>query len=201
MKLASHNSFTYTKPVGLFSKLFAFTARCQSVNIHKQINLGVRMFDLRIFPKGDSYVVQHGPITFDSSKLKEDLEYLNRVAKLNDIYVRIILEQNTIKKNQAYIDNCFKKFCKEFETKYPNIKFISGRRKCDWKIMYEFKTSEPAITNLYSSTTNLFKCNWLRKIDDLWPWLYAKLKNKKNLAEPYGTEFIMVDFVNINNYE
>ena len=69
------------------------------------------------------------------------------------------------------------------EEKYPNIKFCNGRRKYDWKVLYDFKYSEPNMIELYSSVTSLFKSDSkiLRVLDDWWPWLYARLRNKKNL--------------------
>lgn len=200
MKLASHNSFTYAKPKGLFSKLFCFAGRCQTLSVYEQYKFyDVRMFDLRIFPKGDGYVVQHGPITFDSSGLLEALDYFNTMALLGeeDIYIRVLLEQNTLKKNQAEIDDKFIKICENFEKRYPHLKFICGRRKCDWKVIFEFKYNEPTITELYSSVTNLFKWKFLRKIDDLFPCLYAFFMNKKNLKKEYDTEFLMIDFIEI----
>lgn len=199
-KLASHNSFTFDKPKGLFSKLFCFCGRCQNIGIVQQYNhYGVRMFDLRVFPNGDTFDVCHGPIKFDSTYLHHRLGWLDNQAEdhKEKVYIRILLEQNTIKKNQDELDEKFKKICSQLESTYNNLTFICGRRKCDWKVVYEFVNKEPSMTELYSSVTNMFKWKWLRKIDDLWPKLYAILNNKKNLEKNYNTEFLMIDFINI----
>ena len=201
MRLASHNSFTYAKPVGLLSKLLKFAGKCQNVDIKTQYTkYGVRMFDLRIFPVKDSFVIQHGFITFDSKDLYSILLWLDNAVILNmeEVYCRVILEQNKPNIGHQYnIDQNFKAICSNLQHIYPNIKFISGRRKYDWKVLYKFNHEEPTMTDLYSSTTNLFCKSWLRKVDDIWPWLYARLMNKRNLSKDYPTEFLMIDFVDI----
>ena len=53
---------------------------------------------------------------------------------------------------------------------------------------------------LYSSNTSLFKSSnkFLRIIDDLCPWIYAKLMNRKNMKKYKDSEqYISVDFINI----
>ena len=34
------------------------------------------------------------------------------------------------------------------------------------------------------------------KLNDLWPWLYAKRHNKRNLKENQDVERILIDFIN-----
>jgi hypothetical protein len=36
-----------------------------------------------------------------------------------------------------------------------------------------------------------------RIIDDWWPWLYAKIHNKKNRLRNYKEDILLIDFVNI----
>lgn len=53
---------------------------------------------------------------------------------------------------------------------------------------------------LYSSVTSLFNSNskFLRIIDDLCPWIYAKLNNKKNINTYKDDDCtLVVDFINI----
>lgn len=48
MKLASHNSLSFTKPRKWWEKLINFTAKCQSHDIQTQYIDGVRLFDIRL---------------------------------------------------------------------------------------------------------------------------------------------------------
>lgn len=97
---------------------------------------------------------------------------------------------------QKFID-----FCSQIETKYSNIKFYGGKTVNDWKTIYEFK-NKPDIkeVSLYSSVTSLFNSNskFLRIIDDLCPWIYARLRNKKNINVYKDSDCtLVVDFINI----
>ena len=92
--------------------------------------------------------------------------------------------------------------CEEIEHFYSQIKFFGGRRKWDWKQIYEFENKDiPTLVDRYSSTTSLFKSDskFLRIIDDLCPKLYAKLRNKKNFKEfdKGSNDYLFVDFVEI----
>lgn len=83
---------------------------------------------------------------------------------------------------------------------YNNITFVGGRRKYDWELLYDFHTEEPTLDDKYSSTTHPFggkKNSIFAKIDDIWPWLYAKLHNKKNYQKGTDKDVLFLDFVNI----
>ena len=87
----------------------------------------------------------------------------------------------------------FTLFCKKVEEKYPNLIFIGGQNKKDWKIIYSFK-NEPDIPVIdkYSSC-NHDTCEYDEQgkeikhidnistiIDDIYPEWYAKKNNLKN---------------------
>lgn len=78
----------------------------------------------------------------------------------------------------------FINFCSQVESKYPNLKCYGGKTMHNWTTIYEFK-NKPVIkeVSLYSSVTSLFNSNskFLRIIDNLCPWIYARLRNKKNI--------------------
>lgn len=200
MILGSHNSLSYAKPTKWWMRLLRFTAKCQSLDIHNQIELGVRYFDIRVRydKKTDSFVPAHGPITFDCSIDEALLE-------IDDIFghARVVLEQNAPKKNQEEIDNKFIDFCKEIDGRYPHIKFQYGVRKYDWKRLYTFFIEDKDIldiANKYSSTTGLFwkkTGTFIDKIDDLWPWLYAKLHNKDVFVELINEDVLLIDFIEL----
>ena len=111
-------------------------------------------------------------------------------------------ENQKIEKQNYEIGNRdHREFCKEIEDKYPTVKFYGGYATCDWEQLYNFKNDEhmPEL-GLYSSNTSLFKSSnkLLSVIDDLCPWIYAKLMNRKNMKKYKDSEqYISVDFINI----
>ena len=207
MKLATHNTMTYLPPKKWWGKILGFIAKCQSVDYKKQHELGAEGYDLRLFFDKDGNVeYRHGIISYDASNIYDVLNY----ARDNNIIVRVLLEIRTYNKNliedttvnklkQYFID-----FCNGLENQYPTIKFYGGKSLMDMSVvLYDFK-NKPVIKEfgLFSSMTSLFKSDnkFLRIIDDLWPWLYARLNNKKNIEKhkDKSDEYYMsIDFINI----
>lgn len=199
--IGSHDSMTYLPVKQWYYKPFKWMAKCQSKNLEEQfVDYGVRLFDFRVRFDGTEPVMAHGPIVFKGD-IRDYLEYLDLSAELGceNVYVRLLLESNKPMKDQETQELLFQEFCEYCIHKYPNLTFFGGRRKYDWKIIYEFK-DDPQLNDLYSSTTNIFglsKDHWTAKIDDLWPWLYAKLHNKKNYNKCNDAGILFIDFVNI----
>jgi len=183
---------------------FHFMARCQDIDFVDQYILGARVFDLRIsFDRKHFGKVQvrHGAMEFDvpTSLLNLFYYYLNSAG---DCYLRVILEFNKEPKDIEYQEQKFRTYCEQLENKYKHIKFFGGNRKYDWNVVYEFMNKDiPTLVDRYSSTTSLFKSDnkFLRIIDDLYPKLYAKLRNKKNFKEfdEGPNDYLFVDFVEI----
>ena len=98
-------------------------------------------------------------------------------------------------------EKCFIDDCRYIESLYNNIKFFGGNRKYDWKVLYNFENKDvPNLIDRYSSTTSLFKSDkkLLAVLDDLYPKLYAKLKNKQLIKEHNDKEgYLFIDFINI----
>lgn len=186
MILASHNSWTYLPPKKWWMRLFNFVAKCQDKNIKQQYYNGARMFDLRV--RFDNYgypIIAHGLAEYSNKCLTDDLIFLNEKGK-DTVYVRVILETN----EESYGDEVlFTNYCASLRNKYENIRFIGGNRKYDWEKVFDFDITEPAIKGVFASVTD-------SKIDDVWPWLYAKRNNNKNLKgnENYNG-YLMVDFI------
>ena len=203
MNIGSHNSLSYQRPKKWWMRPFHFMARCQSKDYVEQYRLGSRVFDLRVsFNKklAGKVQIRHGSMEFDVPivLLNSFLRYLDEQG---DCYLRVILEFNKEPKDIEYQERRFKHYCRALEYKYKNIKFFGGNRKYDWKVVYNFVNKDiPTLIDRYSSTTSLFKSDnkLLRIIDDLWPWLYARLMNKKNFNEfKDSKDYLFVDFVNI----
>ena len=202
MKLTTHNTMSYQKPKQLWAKIIPFVARCQSVDYIKQYELGAIGFDLRLFwDKNGNLEFRHGIVSYPADNIWEVLDFIRD----HDLYVRVLFELRSYNKkhikNVETLKTKFKDFCKEIEDKYPTVKFYGGCATCDWEQLYNFKNDEhmPEL-GLYSSNTSLFKSSnkFLRIIDDLCPWIYAKLMNRKNMKKYKDSEqYISIDFIDI----
>lgn len=196
MKIGSHNTFTYLPVRQWWLKPIGFMAKCQSLDIWKQYQLGIRLFDLRVrFTLNGKPILCHGYMEYDcpTDFISDTLHKLN---KCKGIYVRVILEIN---KENKYQEDRFIQYCKKLELTYENIKFFEGRRKFDFKTIYKFKNPNEDLDEKYSSVTSFFKSKnkFLKIIDDWFPWIYAKLNNKKNLKKGTTHKWFLLDFVNI----
>lgn len=92
--IASHDSFTYSKPKNFIYKLFTGIWRTQNVTLQKQYtNYKVRYFDIRIYKDKDKWIICHGAVDFiyeyDSiAELCQDIE-----SRFPEAYYRIVLEK------------------------------------------------------------------------------------------------------------
>lgn len=182
MEIGTHNTMTYLKPKKWYLYPFQFMARCQSKSIEEQYQLGIRLFDIRItYDKKGNPEFRHGLIAYRGD-VYTILEWLN--SQREPIKVRLLLEEG---KRNIYNENLFRKDCERFIKDYPNLSFYEGRRKYDWRNLTGFPTLE--VEQPVSSMRG-------NKIDDLWPWLYAKRFNKKNYNLYKDTnKTVLFDFV------
>lgn len=183
MKLGTHNSMTYLPPKKWYLYPFRFMARCQSVDIERQYELGARMFDLRIkFDKSGIPEFRHGSMAV-KGKVDQVLDYLNSKGA----YVRLLLETH---KRDAVQEQRFIDFCKTAEQYWSNITFFCGRAKYNWKQLYKFEADDIDVIQKVSSMTGTI-------IDDWCPWFYAKLFNRSNIKNHNTDDWLLVDFINI----
>jgi hypothetical protein len=173
-------------------KLINFACRCQSKTIQEQYKAGARYFDLRFrFDKDDKLVLAHGLIEYDPMYFYSTLLHLNGKAlscKIK-VYVRTILE---IDKPNEHQEKMFEKVCRNLQCLFRHLTFVGGLRKFDFAKLYDFGTQEPTLLERHNSVDR--KTSW-RKY--LYPWLWAKLHNKKVLAEidNISEDFVMIDFI------
>lgn len=181
---------TYLKPVKWYMYPFRFMARCQSKTIKEQYSkYNARMFDLRVYFKDGVPRFRHGLITYKGDVFNV-LNYLN---SKKDVEVRMILEDT---KADLYQEEAFKSFCAFIVKNYDSIKFFGGRRKSDWKVIYDFNYY-PTYLDKYSSVNNETTNYTGTVLDDWFPWIYAKFHNKKNIKEGTTRKYLFIDFVNI----
>lgn len=183
MELGTHNSMTYLKPKKWFLYPFQFIARCQSKTIQQQYeDYNVRLFDIRIkYNKDGDPEFRHGSMAYKGD-VYETLNYLN--SKNVPIKIRILLET---KKEDSLNEIFFIKDLNRFKELYPNLTFYEGRRKFDWKKIVDIPTLD--VKQIVSSMDD-------KKLNDLWPWLYAKKHNRENLLNCSEDETVLIDFIN-----
>ena len=189
MILGSHNSWSYLPVRKWWMKPIAFMARCQSVDIRTQYEMGVRCFDLRIRYNEDGLIIAHGIIEYDYSigSLIRDLEWLNEKG---DCYVMLLFEARNLCQYNGLDASRFRNFCKHMESYCNTIHWWCGRNLYNWIVEYDFG-DDPYCDEKYGSVSDL---KWLY---GWWPWLYARLHNRKNLKE--GSEgILLIDYVNIS---
>jgi len=199
MKIASHNSFSYLPARRWWMKPFVWMARCQRLGIYEQFHMGIRLYDLRVRVKDERATICHGLMEF-KGRIYDLLDALDDWSAMYNtpVYVRVVLE----KSNPSDEDkDQFRRFCEEIGD-YYDLKFFGGNDRSDWDCkhpVYDFGNPMPDIEHKYSSTTSLFSNGpkWLRRIDDLWPWLYARLHNKRNIEKGTTHDWLMIDFVDI----
>ena len=186
MILGSHNSWSYLPVRKWWMKPIAFMARCQNIDIRKQYEMGVRCFDLRVrFDSDGNMIVAHGIIEYKDAHALIALMWLD---DRKDCYVRVLHEARSEKQYTKYSVESFKKFCCMLENNFKNTRFWCGRNLYNWKTDYDFG-DDPYYDEKYGSVSDM---KWLY---GWWPWLYAKLHNRKNLKE--GSEgILLIDYVN-----
>lgn len=190
-KLGTHNSMTYLKPKQWFLWPFKWMAQCQSRDYKYQYDAGVRYFDIRVRFAEDTDEITpefaHGLISY-----KADVEQV--LADLNSrgekIQIRLLLELASDLNQDGYQETCFIKKCQQWEKEYTNLIFHCGRRKYDWKVIYDFKNPEPSIDQKVSSMLG-------KKWDDIFPWVWSRLYNKKFLKEGTDKEYLLLDYIHI----
>lgn len=187
--LASHNTMSYLPPRRWWLYPFRFMARCQSKSIREQYEkYGIKCFDLRItFDRNGRAYFAHGNIVYKGN-VHDTLAYLNSLNA--GIKVRLILEVNSYSGDIETKSEFFRRYCSWFENQYRNIAFFEGVRKFDWKPLYDFGY-KPTYDQKISSMTRP------HLLDDWWPWLYAKRKNRENIQAGSKNRFLFIDFVNI----
>ena len=192
--LGSHNTMSYLRPKTWWGRLFRFMVQCQSKTLAEQWEARVRYFDLRIGYDSDwNAEFRHGAIAFrfgSFNDVEDVLQWLEEKATASgeEVWVRLLLEKD---RESSVPGTCVEQFCidcERWERIFPHLLFHCGRRKSDWRQLYDFAVKEPSMEQAVSSMT------W-KVWDDWCPWIYAKLMNKKTLKRGTDKEVLLMDFV------
>lgn len=190
MEIGTHNSMTYLPLKKWYMYVYNFVAKCQSKTIEEQYEkYGIRAFDLRIsFDNKGIPEFRHGLVRYKGS-VEKVLKYLNSKG---DTKVRIVYEdpadKGILKDTNTEL---FKRACLLYILKYKKIKFYAGFRKSDRLQIINFKYKPSLVEKVASVQTST-------KLDDLWPWLYAKRHNKEPLSDSdKDKDIVALDFIEI----
>jgi len=190
MILGSHNSWSYLPPRKWWMRPIAFTARCQSADIRKQYELGVRCFDLRIrFTDEGRMVIAHGIVEYKVSgaELYRDLRWIDEQG---DSYVRILHEARNERQYTKFYASLFHDLCKNIEVIRGHIHWWCGRNLYNWEKDYDFG-DDPKCYEKYGSVSGK---KWLY---GWWPWLYARLHNREIREQGTDNDILLIDYVDI----
>ena len=187
--LGSHNSWSYLPVKRWWMRPLAFMARCQRLDIRRQYEMGVRCFDLRVRFHYGQMVVAHGIVEYaiDMTTLIEDLEWIDVQG---GCYVRVIHEVRNKRQYESTSKMFFESFCYVVRSDLRNIRFWNGRNLYNYEKDYEFG-EDPSNDGKYASVCAP------RLIDDWWPWLYARLHNRRISLKDCDKEILLVDFVDM----
>ncbi|MCM1220803.1 MAG: hypothetical protein NC548_40580 [Lachnospiraceae bacterium] len=199
---------TYLKPKKWWMWFGRFIAKCQSIDYKQQYESGARWFDFRLsFPKdkNGNYcqpVFSHGLMDYKGATPTEVFEYFNDKP---DVYCRIVLEKG----GDTEID-LFKFYVARWMMTYPNLKITQIAKKNQWgmKLIEPNATTPYSLKDAYASTNGYYpeyqklpgilrSKTWSGLlIDDLWPWIYAKFNNKKNIKKHKEQNVVLLlDFI------
>lgn len=174
--LGTHNSLSYL-PCQWYLRLFAWIGRCQSLNLSRQYDMGVRLFDIRVKYIDGNALSGHGLLTYDIN-IPVVLNYLNMKK---DCIVRLFLE-NT-KRNSTKDFERFAEDIANWQREYPNVRFVEGGCRYAYKRFIPDKVSER-------------RCYW-EKGDTIIPYprAYAKGKNKSFHLDDSEDIYSIYDFI------
>lgn len=181
--IGAHNTLSAYPPRKWWMRPFAFVYKCQSKGLDSLIERGVTFFDIRIrYDKGFLRGC-HGYADFDCN-----LSYAIYLiaTSVSNPTIRLILEKGDDADKKRFIEGC-----ECLEHFYPYVKFIGGNFKPTWERLYTFKNDD-IHDNIVQYVGSMQ--TWWGKIC---PWLYAKIKNKKNLAEAKATpdKYYLFDYL------
>lgn len=194
MEKASHNTFSYARPLQWWLRPFAFVARCQEKTLKEQFNAGVRIFDLRLRRgKNGEWVIAHNSFVYargiDIDCIMEQLDDMARESEY-PVYVRVLHEVRNKRQEKYSSAEDFDIQCGWLKMAYRNIRFFGGQRTMDWRQDYVFpQQNEMEYTELHASMRWPKWLHW-------WPWLYARLYNERNEREYADKDMVaFVDFI------
>lgn len=146
--IGSHNSFSYCRPLKWWMIIFSPWSKCQSKTVYKQIDSGVRFFDIRCkwIESKSSFYIAHGSYITDMPVLVA-LDILRAEGK--NIHYRLVLEYNKRPKGGKKILDNFVKLI-SYAQSINEIILEKAILKWDWAYIFTRMGAIPMVDH-YSS--------------------------------------------------
>lgn len=200
MYIGTHNTMTYLPPKKWWMRLFNWASKCQDKDVYQQMYTSTHILDSDVDPvvdfrikwKKGKFVFAHGLCEY-KCEMDADKEIVNIINRAQRIYkklcVRLILEKTD---NDIGIIR-FKEFCEQLERDYgQTVLFIGGNLKKTWEKLYTFEQNiSDALVDQYVSSM----ANDARFYEKIFPKLYAKRMNSKNIEKVNKQTISIFDFI------
>ena len=149
-----------------FNWLFA---KCQNEPLDYVYTHEIKCVDIRIYwdSKDICWRFAHGSISYN--KNIDLCQLVDQLVEHGVKFIRLILERD------GY-EEVFITVCDYLKSYYPNITFLGGYRKSDWRQLYDFGTNNIPIHQWVGSMAE--DVRWYERFI---PRLYAKRMNDKNM--------------------
>lgn len=196
----THNSLT-GYPLKGWQKYFKCLIQpfccCQKDGIMVQYKKGVRLFEIQCAYKNGRLIGSHGVALYDTPKVNGILSKLNDLAKEENIYIILGLDNHCTTAEDRYR---FRADVVDFLEKYPNLTFLYAFIENPWNIVYKH------LFLAYDIYYGYWRLNWAKEmckhwwqfyyylpVPRLWKWIYGRKWDKE--AEESGKMFYLTDFV------
>lgn len=182
--IGAHNCLTAYRPTKWWMRLASPVWRCQSRKLDVLVAKGVKLFDIRVVRHGGLWKAAHG-LAVVGIEVYPVLFYIS--DNVPGAVVRLIMERGS-----EYEQKMFARFCSQAEAMFPDVKFIGGNYKPTWEKLHRFEGDDvgDGICQMVGSMDP--KRKWWGAV---WPWLYARIYNKKHMATVEEGKYYLFDFL------
>ena len=182
--IGAHNTLSAYKPIKWWARLFKFAYRCQNKTIEQLVAEGITFFDIRVCWNDFEGLGAHGIAEFNVSPWNQISYICKNVEKP---IIRLILEKGNELDKELFI-----LAASHAQRQFDNAKFIGGNYKPTWERLIQFPYDDIQDNIIQKVGSMDTKHRWWGAI---WPWLYAKIYNKQNLANVDTEKYYLFDFL------
>ena len=198
MLLGSNNSLTYLKPRHMwFNWLRKNLGRCQRIPYDEQYTYyGVRFFDFKLSVDDKNHIiVKNKDFTYNMFSFYEILDYLDKRGDAKILITLDVSSNEICKFDYDRVENKFIEICYIVESIYEDLSLLGGYRRCDKKLLYEFKYEKE-----HGMPQIIVPSDWSRWYSFISKWcprFIGKL-NKKYIEQfKNSPSYLLLDYVDI----
>lgn len=200
MKLGTHNSGTGEKLVWWqrpFGALLNATSRCQSMTIHEQLEVGVKVFNLQVTMYKGEWVFSHGMCVYAGRNLLDSIALMKEYATSSDpIYFQLFLDKNFLlgQKTQLFT-NLVREILNDLNG--SNVHMLYAYIEGTGDYPYKNNNVKIKLAEHYWTLSWAENRSWIEKLP--LPKRHAKRYNEKYIKEN-KMDYLMLDFIEIGNH-